>query len=190
MTPANSRRCSRGQTLAELGIVMPFLIFLFLAIFQVGFLIYQQYDAINLAREAANLMRSDDNLDVAEAAIRAAQLTRKFDTDVKLVMSRLELGSPGGPNAAKPIIIHRHVAGTLAGASVLGDPPSSAYGPGPSYTANDPSKDTTIQALPLPNHLRINPGQSVFVAEVFIKRRDILPLSGNAQPNLYAVAFF
>src|SRR5262245_33865098 len=106
-----SRRRSRGQTLAELGIVMPFLMFVFLGTFQVGFLIYQQYEAINLAREAANIMRSGDDLDVTKAAIEAAQLTRKFDTDVKLILSKLKRGTAGGPNADKPIIVNRLVAG-------------------------------------------------------------------------------
>src|SRR6266446_2430432 len=99
MMPTNPRRCSRGQTLAELGIVMPFLLFLLLGIFEVGYLIYQQYDAINFAREAANLMFRDDNLDHAETAIKAAQLTRSFDTDVKLILSVVKLGPAGGPSA-------------------------------------------------------------------------------------------
>jgi TadE-like protein len=179
-----------GQMLAELGITLGFLLVLILAILEVGYLIYQQYDAINLAREAANLILRDNDLDVAEAAIRAAQLTRTFDSDVKLILSVVQLGSVG-PSTNKPIIINRHVAGTLDGTSVLGDPPSSAYGPGPSYIANDPARDTSIQArTPLPHGLRLNAGESVFVAEVYVKRRDILRMSATDSPSLYAAAFF
>lgn len=187
------RRRSRGQTLAELGIVMPLLMMLLLVIFQVGFLIYQQYEAINLAREAANLMFRDKNLDHAESAIKAAQLTRDFNTDVKLILSVVEFGPPGGPNTDVPIILKRHVAGTLSGQSLLGDPPTAAYkDPTPddaSYSAVRPSTDPRIQArLPLPNDLDIKAGQSVNVAEIFLKRRDILPLS--ATNPIYAVAYF
>ena len=188
------RRYSRGQTLAEIGIVMPLLMMLLLVIFQVGYLIYQQYEAINLAREAANLMFRDTNLDHAESAIKAAQLTRDFDTDVKLILSVVEFGPPGSANADVPIIFQRHVAGTLSGNSVLGDPATAAYNdPTPndaSYKAVRPSTDPRIQAkLPLPNELDIKAGQSVNVAEIYIKRRDILPLSRTTNP-IYAVAYF
>ena len=51
--------------------------------------------------------------------------------------------------------------------------------------------DATIQArTPLPNGLVLNPGQSVFVAEIYLKRRDILPLSAQAPRSLYAAAYF
>src|ERR1051326_6794669 len=196
MMSTNPRRPSRRQTLAELGIVMPFLLFLLLGIVQVSFLIYQQYDAINLAREAANLIVRDDHLDVAASATKAAQLTRSLDTDVKLILSVVPLGPQGSPNEALPIIPHRHVAGTLSGDSVLGDPPPAAYGQpppagdDPTYGAIHPATDQNIRAkTPLPNALQIQAGQSVYVAEVYIKRRDILPLSATAAP-LYSVAYF
>jgi len=183
---------SRGQTLAELGIVMPLLIFLLLGIFQVSFLIYQQYEAVNLAREAANLILRDEHLKVAEDAIKAAQLTRNFDTDVKLILSVVQLGSSPGPSAGVPIVVQRHTAGTLAGDSILGEQPAASYGQPPmddTYKALD-LKDKKIQANnPLPNGLTLNSTQSVYVAEVYLKRRDILPLSGTAR-NLYAVAYF
>src|SRR5438132_7038424 len=176
MSTASNPRRSRGQTLAELGIVMPFVLILLLGIFQVSFLIYQQYDAINLAREAANITLRDEEhqLDPAVTAISVAQFTPNFDTDVKLILSVVKHPAPGeldGPNANKEIIVQRHVAGTLAGTSVLGDPPSSSYGPGPKYSATDMAFDATIQArTPLPNGLVLNPGQSVFVAEIYLKR--------------------
>src|SRR3989442_4217193 len=136
-----SRR-SRGQALAEFGLVLSLLMVVALGIFQVGYLIYQQYGAMNLAREGANLISRQSSLDVAEAAIRSAQADPNFDADTRLVLSVVQLGA-GGPNHDKPVIIQRHVAGTLSGVSVLGDPPSSSYGRGPSYTANDPAHHTS-----------------------------------------------
>ena len=181
---------SRGQTLAEFGITISLLIVLILGIFQVGYLIYQQYVAINLAREGANLALREKSLDVVESAIRSAR--PDFDADTKLILSVVELGPPGGPNANKPIITQRHAAGMPTGASLLGEPPSSSYGGGPAYTANNLATDTSIQARsPLPNGLQLNPGQSLYVAEIWVKRRDIMPLAGVQLPDsLYSVAYF
>jgi len=184
-----ARGRSRGQTLAEFGITISLLIVLILGIFQVGYLIYQQYIAINLAREGANLALRETSLDVVEAAIRSAR--PDFDADTKLILSVVELGPKGGPNAGEPIITQRHAAGTLTGASVLGEPPPSSYGAGPTYTAKD-LLDKQIRArTPLPNSLTILPDQSVYVAEIYLKRRDITPLAGIQLPNsLYSVAYF
>jgi len=185
-----SRR-SRGQALAEFGIVLSLLMVLALGIFQVCYLIYQQYGAMNCAREGANLILRQSSLDIAESAIRAAQADPRFDADTRLLLSVVQLGS-GGPNAGKPIITQRHAAGMPTGASLLGDPPSSSYGPGPTYTANDPGHDTSLQAKsPLPNGLQVNAGQSVYVAEIWVKRRDIMPLAGVRLPDtLYSIAYF
>ena len=184
-----ARGRSRGQTLAEFGITISLLIVLILGIFQVGYLIYQQYVAINLAREGANLALRETSLDVVEAAIRSAR--PDFDADTKLILSVVQLGPPGGPTAGEPIITQRHAAGTLTGASVLGEPPPSSYGAGPTYTAKD-LRDKQIRATaPLPNSLTILPDQSVYVAEIYLKRRDITPLAGVQLPNsLYSVAYF
>jgi len=188
----DARRSSQGQTLAEFGIVISVLIVMILGIFQVGYLIYQDYVAMNLAREAGNLILRQQSLDEAEAAIRSARENPAFDAETRLILSVVQLGASGGPNQNRPIIIQRHVAGNLSGPSVLGDPPSSSYSVGPTYTASDAAHDTTIQAkTPLPNGLQINAGQSVFVAELYVKRRDIVPLARVQLPtSLYAVAYF
>ena len=184
-----ARGRSRGQTLAEFGITISLLIVLILGIFQVGYLIYQQYMAINLAREGANLALRETSLDVVEAAIRSAR--PDFDADTKLILSVVQLGPPGGPTAGEPIITQRHAAGTLTGASVLGEPPPSSYGAGPTYTAKYLGDNSIRARAPLPNSLTIRQGQSVYVAEIYLKRRDITPLAGVQLPNsLYSVAYF
>src|SRR5881396_2487259 len=92
-----AKRRARGQTLAEFGITISLLMVVLLGIFQVGYLIYQQYVALNLAREGT-----------------------------KLILSVIELGPPG-PNEHKAIITHRHAWGMPTGTSVLGEPPSTSY---------------------------------------------------------------
>jgi len=76
------------------------------------------------------------------------------------------------------------------GASALGDPPSGSYDPDQDYAAMHLDSDTSIQAKsPLPNGLQINQGQSVYVAEIYRKRRDIVPLTG-VPDSLYSAMYF
>src|SRR2546427_9337507 len=135
-----SRR-SRGQALAEFGIVLSLLMVLALGIFQVCYLIYQQYGAMNLAREGANLILRQSSLDIAESAIRAAQADPRFDADTRLLLSVVQLGS-GGPNANKPIITQRHTAGIPTRTSLPGVPPYASYGEGPTIAAIDQARGT------------------------------------------------
>ena len=184
-----AKRRSRGQTLAEFGVSISLLMVVFLGIFQVSYLIYQQYVALNLAREGANLILRQSTFDDAAAAM--TQTDPQFDANTRLILSVVELGGPG-PNNNMPIITHRHAWGMPTGASVLGDPPSSSYDPKNDYTAMDLARDSSIQAKsPLPNGLQVNAGQSVYVAEIWVKRRDIMPLAGVRLPDtLYSIAYF
>jgi len=183
-----AKRRSRGQTLAEFGVSISLLMVVFLGIFQVSYLIYQQYVALNLAREGANLILRQSTFDDAAAAMVKAD--PQFDANTRLILSVVELGGPG-PMENRPIITHRHAWGMPTGASVLGDPPSGSYLDGDkNYLAKDPVRDTNIQAT-LRNGLQVNKGQSVYVAEIYRKRRDIVPLAGVEFPDsLYSVTYF
>jgi len=184
----DTRRRSRGQTLAEFGVVLSLLMTVILGIFQVSYLIYQQYVALNLAREGANLILRQSTFDDAAAAM--AQTDPQFDANTRLILSVVQLGTAPGPNLGNAIIIQRHAWGMSTGKSVLGDPPSSSYDPKNDYTAMDLARDSSIQAKsPLPNGLLINPGQLVHVAEIYRKRRDIVPLTG-VPDSLYSVTYF
>jgi len=183
-----AKRRSRGQTLAEFGVSISLLMVVFLGIFQVSYLIYQQYVALNLAREGANLILRQSTFDDAAAAM--AQTDAQFDANTRLILSVVQLGTAPGPNLGNAVIIQRHAWGMSTGASVLGDPPSSSYDPKNDYTAMDLARDSSIQAKsPLPNGLLINPGQLVYVAEIYRKRRDIVPLTG-VPDSLYSVTYF
>ena len=184
-----AKRRSRGQALAEFGVTISLLLVVLLGIFQVSYLIYQQYVALNLAREGANLILRQSTFDDAAAAM--AQADPQFDANTRLILSVVELGPPGGPNAAKAIITQRHAWGMPVGASALGDPPSGSYRKGENdYEAKEPDTDIKIRAT-LRNGLQINKGQLVFVAEIYRKRRDIVPLAGVELPDsLYSVTYF
>src|SRR2546428_8134888 len=102
----DAKRRSRGQTLAEFGITISLLLVVLLGIFQVSYLIYQQYVALNLAREGANLILRQSTFDDAAAAM--AQADPQFDANTRLILSVVELGPSAGPNPAKAIITQRH----------------------------------------------------------------------------------
>src|SRR6266404_3882048 len=72
-------RRSRGQTLAEFGVVLSLLMTVILGIFQVSYLIYQQYVAVNLAREGANLILRQSPFEAAASAIRTGLGAPQFD---------------------------------------------------------------------------------------------------------------
>src|SRR6266478_1746118 len=192
-----AKRRSRGQTLAEFGVSISLLMVVFLGIFQVSYLIYQQYVALNLAREGANLILRDTStrsFDATFSAIRSAVADPQF-ADTRLILSVVQLGTAPGPNEGNPIIMNRHAWGMSTGASVLGDPPSDSYydpavdaAADKNYAAKDPKNDQSIQAK-LPNGLQLVASQSVYVAEIYRKRRDIMPLAG-VPDSLYSVAFF
>ena len=184
----DAKRRWRGQTLAEFGITLPLLMAVILGIFQVSYLIYQQYVAVNLARVGANLILRKSPFDAAAAAIRLAD--PQFDADTSLILSVVQLGTAPGPNKGNAIIVQRHAWGMSRGASALGDPPSGSYDPDQDYAAMHLDSDTSIQAKnPLPNGLQINQGQSVYVAEIYRKRRDIVPLTG-VPDSLYSAMYF
>jgi len=75
----DTRRHSRGQTLAEFGITLPLLMAVILGIFQVSYLIYQQYVAVNLARVGANLILRKSPFDAAAAASRRPPVRRRHE---------------------------------------------------------------------------------------------------------------
>src|SRR5436853_7535856 len=91
----DAKRRSRGQTLAEFGITLSLLMVVLLGIFQVSFLIYQQYVALNLAREGANLISRENNLDEAAAAIRSAQADPQFDPNPRPIHPGVQLCMTG-----------------------------------------------------------------------------------------------
>src|SRR2546425_7976741 len=111
-----AKRRSRGQALAEFGVTISLLLVVLLGIFQVSYLIYQQYVALNLAREGANLILRQGSFDEAASAIGSALGDPQFQRgDTRLILSVVQLGPPG-QNEGRPIITQRHAWGMPTGA--------------------------------------------------------------------------
>jgi len=98
------RREGSGQSVAELAVVLPVLLILFLSIVQIGYLLFTQVGLINAAREAA---RNAANIPVATAAQATTAATTYY--------GRLTDGSTG--------FLSRNVGGYDGGNLVISGSP-------------------------------------------------------------------
>jgi hypothetical protein len=186
----------RGQVLAEVGFVLPLLTVLFVGTLQFGYVLYQGHVVHKVAREAANMLSRQVTLDATAAAIHdwAVPHLGAFDGNAKLILSVLQVGTAGS-NAGTTIITQRYSVGNLTATSLVGNPPSSAYAGTANHPALDPAENAGIRATsPLPNGLTLGASDTVFVAELFIDRKDIAniiwPVSIVFPDTLYGSAFF
>ena len=186
----------RGQTLAEIGMVIPLLMLLAVGTLQVGFVLYQGHVVHKVVREGANMLSRQVTLQATADAIQnygVPHLT-SFNADARLVLSVVQLGNSGS-NAGQNIITQRIVVGGLAGTSILGNPSAGAFGGSPDYRALDPANNTALRTGTLPNGLgTLGASDTVFVAELFVDRKDIAslrwPFNIPFDDTLYANAFF
>jgi len=185
------RKHEAGQALFEFGITLPILMALVLGVIEFGYALFQVQLVTSMAREGSNLIARQVTIDDAEAALGAMSGLVRFDANSTLIFSVVRLGV-GGPSAANnnvPIIVQRHSVGAFA-ASVLGDPPQSAYQGSPDYNAVNPDNNPSIRVSgALPNGLTLTPGESVYVTEVFTQRTSIVPFLP-LPATLRAAAYF
>jgi hypothetical protein len=191
---ARSQRRTRGQTVTEFALAAPVLLLFMLGVSDVGYGIYQSQVIATLAREGANLISRHGTLADAETALRAvASGPVAFDTNGTVILSVLKLGT-GGANKDKPILAQRHRFGALNVPSALGDPPAGAFRSDPEHAAVDALHDPRLRVdEPLPHGLTLVPGESIYVAEVHLRRTPLTPvgLFGIALPDeLSAWAYF
>ncbi len=193
---ARCRLNARGQTLAEVGIVLPLLTILMVGTLQVGFLLYQGHVVRKVAREAANLLSRQVTLDTTATTIQSWGVPHLggFDAHAKLILTVLQVAN-GGPNAGNVIIAQRHTVGSLNANSILGNPAASAFASTANHPALAPNDNAALLATtPLPNGLTLAASDTIFVAELYIERKDIAPILWPVAitfPNtLYANAFF
>ena len=187
------RRRRGGQTLAELGIAMPFLLVLLFGLLELGWAIYQSNVMRGYARESSNIISRNGSLEEAANAVASASeaggpIEIGTETeDSTMILSIVTLGSTGS-NKGDPVINQRHAIGKLKETSVLGDPPASAFNGKPNYNALDPADDSRLVAT-LPKGYSLQAGQSLFVTEIYTRRGRIVDV-GELPDVLYAAAFF
>jgi hypothetical protein len=187
-----TRRGERGQSMVELAFLSPLILFFLLGVGDMGYSLYQAQLATSLAREGSNLTARYATLDATETVLRKiASRPVSFDDDGTVILSVVKLGADGA-NKDVPIISQRLRIGDLKEPSVLGNPADTSYDVDADRRALKPDTDTSIRAS-LPNGLTIDPGQTVYVTEVYQNRRALVrrEMFGWALPaTIGASAFF
>jgi Flp pilus assembly protein TadG len=195
MTAKGSRfGSSRGQTLIEFAIVLPFLMVVFLGVVEMSYLLLDQHVVTKLSREGSNLTSRNTTLQDAATAMRGMS-TRpvNFDTSSRLILSVIKMvGTTGTSNYNKEVLYARYSYGSLAGVSKLTTRGSPSFGPAPDYQAANSDNDTSLQMTNLPAGLMV-PGGMLYVTEIYSTHPLITPLDrfGITLPTqLYSIAYF
>ena len=192
MTIERARR-NAGQTLAELGIVLPLLCVLFFGVVELGWAMFQSNVIRGYVREGSNLISRNASLEEAANAIISAsnaggpvRIATDAD-DSKMILSVVTIASSGA-NDGQPVIIQRRTVGTLSEMSTLGAADATHFGGAPDYTAHDAANDGSLVAM-LPEGYTLSAGHRLFVTEIYTRRGRIID-TWELPDVLYASAFF
>jgi TadE-like protein len=189
---------SRGQSLVEFALIMPFVLLVALGVVEVGYALLDQHVVTKLTREGSNLISRDVAISDAVTAMRNMS-TRPvdFNTRSKMIFSVLRKGTTTGTaNYDQVILYQRYEYGSLTGTDVqsaLTTRGTGAYRGAPDYEAVNADTDTRIQIANLPANLTLNRGSTLYVTEIFTRHNLITPLSGfgvTVPSTLYSIAYF
>jgi hypothetical protein len=194
MKPNRSFAGSRGQTLVEFALVLPFLILIVFGVIEVGYVLLDQHVVTKLTREGSNLISRNTTLQDAAAAMKGMS-TRPVDLDngSRLIFSVIRnVATTGAANFNKPILYQRYAYGNLSATSTLRTRGSGSFGAGPEYQAANSDNDVNLQITNLPNGLMATGGM-LYVTELHTTHPRITPLDrmGITVPSaLYSIAYF
>lgn len=185
---------SRGQTLVEFAIVLPIILFGFLAVAEVGYLLLDQHVVTKLTREGSNMISRNTSLQDAANAMKGMS-TRPVDftNGSKLIFSVIKnVGTTGTTNYNKVVLYERYEIGTLSKQSALTTRGAATFGVAPDYTAANSDNDTNLQITNLPPNL-VATGGMLYVTEIYTTHARITPVDkfGLSVPQtLYSIAYF
>jgi Flp pilus assembly protein TadG len=189
-------RSSPGQVIVEFALVLPLLILLALGVIDISFLLHDQHIVIRLSREGSNLISRNVTLGAA-ATTMSTMVNPPVNlngSNSKMIFTVLTNYSGSGQNNSRVIVYQRWAIGGLAASSVFqGSLPQTSFGPAPDYIAANPGGNTNLRVNNVPTSLVINPGQFVYVTEIFTRHALLTPLGnfGVSLPStLYSVAYF
>jgi uncharacterized protein (UPF0333 family) len=197
--PGRSLASTRGQSLLEFALIMPFILLVALGVIEVGYALLDQHVVTKLTREGSNLISRDVSIADALTAMRTMS-TRPVDfntTQSRVIFSVLRKGTTTGtPNYDQVILYQRYEFGGLTGTGVqsaLQSTGTGSYRGSPDYEANNADTDTNIQITSLPAGLTMDRGNTIYVTEIFTRHDLITPLSGfgvTVPSTLYSIAYF
>jgi Flp pilus assembly protein TadG len=186
---------SRGQSMVEFAIALPFLTLLMLGLFELSSALLDQHVVTRLAREGSNLTSRDTTLADTVTAL-SGMTTRPVnfsDGSSTVILSVLKnVATTGTANYNKAILYQRFKYGTLSAASQLSTLGSGSFGSAPDYQANNSDNDTNLQVTNLPAGL-LTLGGFLYVTEIYSTHTMLTPLAnfGIHVPNqLYSIAYF
>ena len=187
---------SRGQSIVEFALVLPFLMVLVLGVTELGYALIDSHIVTKLTRESSNLISRDASLADAATAMRSIS-SRPVDFtngSSKIIFSVIKnVGTVGAPNYNTAILYQRHVYGSFPGASAIVTSGAGTYGGAPNYTAANSDSDTRLRVTSLPNGMTVTLGGMIYVTEIFTRHTLITPLDrfGVTVPQtLYSIAYF
>jgi len=185
---------SRGQTLIEFSIIMPFLLLIVLGVVDVSYLLFDQHIVTKLSREGSNLISRNTSLQDAATAVKSMSSPPvNFASGSKIIFSVIRnVPTAGASNFGKPILYQRYVYGSVAGASTIVTRGAGSFGSGPDYQANNSDNDTNLQITSLPPNM-VATGAMLYVTEIFSPHPHLTPIDkfGVTLPTtLYSIAYF
>lgn len=186
---------SKGQSLIEFAVVLPFVLAVVLGVIEVGYALLDHHVVTKTAREGSNLISRNTTLGDSAAAMLTMS-TRPLNFAAggtsKLIFSVVMKGqTTGTTNFGKDILYQRHSIGSLPYGSKLAQSGGS-FGPGPEYQANNADGDASLQVTNLPANLLSATG-IIYITEIYTTHTLITPFNrfGVSVPNvLYSIAYF
>ena len=187
---------SRGQSVVEFALVLPFLMVVVLGVTELGYALLDSHIVTKLTREGSNLISRDSTIQDAVTAMRSMSTRPVNFTDgsSKIIFSVIKnVATVGAPNNNRPILYQRYVYGSFAGSSALQTAGSGSYGGAPNYQAANSDTDTRLQITNLPGGMTVTLGGMIYVTEIYTRHTLITPLDrfGVTVPSsLYSIAYF
>src|SRR5262245_53576917 len=189
-------RSSRGQTMIEMAMILPFIVVLVLGMIELSYALFDQHVATKLTREGSNLISRNTTLQDAATVMRSMS-TAPIDFaggNSKVIFSVIKRGATvGSTNYDKDVLYQRYVYGSFAGASRITTRGTGAFGPAPEYQAINSDGDGNLQVNGLPQSNMISIGGMLYVTEIYTRHTLITPFDRfgiNVPNSLYSIAYF
>ena len=185
-----------GQSLIEFALVLPLVLLVALGVIETSWALLDDHVVTKLSREGSNLISRDTTIQDATTAIRqmASRPVNFDDGSSTVIFSVIKRGAiTGTANYNKAFLYQRYVYGSFPGTSQFSTAGSGSFGGAPDYMANNPDTDASLQITNAAATLVPNPGQLIYVTEVFSRHSLLTPLDhfGISMPTtLNSVAFF